>query len=157
MVTLKSNHRGVGGLISLVALIIVFGVASIAFLDINAIQSRFLEASVEVNNIQMNRNDEQLNFTASSGIPYTVEVTNMWSKQTVLDSYIAFDNTGTITVKRYFNETTMPNKQNIVPAGSTTSITFDTSNGTATDVKLLFITENGKQCIIPIPISWRVC
>ncbi|CDI05652.1 hypothetical protein [Candidatus Nitrosotenuis uzonensis] len=157
MAILKSNHRGVGGLISLVALIIVFGIASIAFLDINAIQSRFLEASIEVNNIQMNRNNEQLNFTASSGLPYTVEMTNMWSRQTVLDSYVAFDSAGTITIQRYLNETTIPNKQNIIPSGHTTSIVFDIPNATVNDVKILFVTENGKQCIVPIPISWRVC
>ncbi|MEW6043256.1 MAG: hypothetical protein AB1608_03245 [Thermoproteota archaeon] len=153
------KHRAVGGLISLVALIIVFGIAAVAFLDINAIQSRFLEKSVEVNNIQMKRNNERLNFTiTNSPSEYQVTILNMWSGQTVLDSYVAFDASNTITVQRYLNETTIPNKQNIIDPNTSTSIVFlDTVNSTNSDNKILFVTENGKQCLIPIPISWRVC
>ncbi|HXG74742.1 MAG TPA: hypothetical protein VNK44_07990 [Candidatus Nitrosotenuis sp.] len=154
-----SKHRAVGGLISLVALIVVFGVAAVAFLDINAIQSRFLEKSVEISNIQMKRNNERLNFTiASSPGQYQVTISNMWSGQTILDSYVAFDASNTITTQRYLNETTIPNKQNIIdPNGVTSMVFLHSLNSTNSDTTILFVTENGKQCIIPIPISWRMC
>lgn len=52
------SRRAVGGLISMIGLIVVFGIAGVAFLSLNAQQTSLFSAQQRVNEIQHDRNVE---------------------------------------------------------------------------------------------------
>lgn len=148
------TRRGIGGLISLVALIIVFGIASVAFLELNSIQASFLNTGVEINNIQMDRTNERLDFTVLNGtgdMLYNFTITNIWSDKTMLHSFITINNTNDAAVQKYLNSSTIPGKQNIISAAEQSMFNFTNNNATHQDEKIIFVTSVGKKCLIPIP------
>lgn len=149
-----TKRRAVGGLISLVALILVFGVATLAFLDINSTQAKFVLNSIDINKQQFDKNKERLNFTitnTTSGKLYEVKIANLWSEQTTVESHITVNSSDVVVFQRHLNKTTMPSKQNIINPTAEKLLNFTDSNATHKDIKVLFVTSNGNKCIIPIP------
>ncbi len=151
------SRRAVGGLISLIALIIVFGIASLAFFEINLTHADFVLNSIDVNEKQFDRINEQLNFTitnATTGesIAYNVTISNIWNDQSSIESHINLDSTNDVTKQKYLNATTVPNKQNIIGAEKETILNFvNDVNSTDSDEKIILTTSKGNKCIIPIP------
>jgi len=145
-----SNRRGVGGLISLVALVIVFGIAAIAFLDINAIQTSLVNTSVDINKIMTDKNNERLNFTVTSpnSTSYQVNVANLWSERTELNSYLVVKDNGTSKTQGYLNDAFKAGEQ------STFTITV---NDKTNDKNIIFLTNTGKKCVIPPTANGRIC
>lgn len=149
---MPTSRRAVGGLISLIALIIVFGIASLAFLEINTTHADFVLNSITVNEKQFGKIKEQLNFTVTnSSTNYTVDVANLWNDQSTLESYLAKNSNDKISVQRYLNETTVPLKQNIIDIQDESTLIFDDTNSTHGDTTIIFMTLNGNKCTIPIP------
>ncbi|NIP62697.1 MAG: hypothetical protein GWN01_03645 [Nitrosopumilaceae archaeon] len=146
-------RRAVGGLISLIALIIVFGIASLAFLEINLTHADFVLNSIDISDKQHQRINEQLNFTItnSSEAHYDISISNIWNEQSIIESHITTDSNDNVVFQRYLNETTMPGEQNVIAAQENTSLVFDDANATHSDASIIFVTENGNKCIIPVP------
>jgi len=143
------KHRGVGGLISMIGLVIVFGIASAAFLQINSAQQSFVSSSVNVNKIILDKNNQRLNFTITpDGSTYKVGVNNTSSQTIFLDSYLLVDSTG-IRQAKYLDGKN-------VTAGK--SFQFDINlDPLETDKHVIFVTDLGKKCLVPIGVSFRVC
>ncbi len=151
------SRRAVGGLISLIALIIVFGIASLAFLEINLTHADFVLNSIHVNEKQFNRINEQLNFTiinatATEPITYNVTISNIWNDKSTLESHITINSPDQVTFQRHLNETTVPSKQNIIGSEDDSTLNFvNDVNSTHNDETIIFVTNNGNKCIIPVP------
>lgn len=149
------SRRAVGGLISLIALIIVFGIASLAFLEINLTHADFVLNSIHVNEKQFNRINEQLNFTITNSTgadTYTVIISNIWNDKSTLESHINLNSENEVTKKRYLNATTVPSKQNIIGLEEDSTLNFvNDLNSTHNDETIIFVTNNGNKCIIPVP------
>jgi hypothetical protein len=144
------KHRGVGGLISMIGLVIVFGIASAAFLQINSAQQSFVSSSVNINKIILDKNNQRLNFTlvpiASS--KYIVGVNNTSSQTISLDSYLLVNSTGIRTAKYLDGKNTAAGK----------SVQFDINlEPKPEDKYVIFVTDLGKKCLVPIGVSFRVC
>ena len=151
-------RRAVGGLISLIALIIVFGIASLAFLEINTTHADFVLNSINVNDKQFNKIKEHLNFTITNttGNPtdyYTVDVSNIWNDQSIIESHVTIKSDNQISFQRYLNETTVPNKENIIGIEETNTLIFTDTNSTHGDETIIFVTANGNKCILSIPAA----
>jgi len=152
------SRRAVGGLISLIALLIVFGMASLAFLEINTTHADFVLNSINVNEKQFGKIKEQLNFTITNPLDpdpvhYMVEVSNIWNDKSIIESYIAINSTEQVSFQRYLNATTLPNKENIIGTEQTTMLNFTSTNSTNSDETIIFVTINGNKCVIPIPAT----
>ena len=148
------TRRAIGGLISLIALIIVFGVASLAFLEINLTHADFVLNSINVNEKQFEKINEQLNFTitnSSDSDYYTINISNIWNDASTLESHITIKSDKQISFQRHLNETTIPNKENIIETEEESTLNFDNTNSTHDDTTIIFVTSNGNKCIIPIP------
>lgn len=144
------KHRGVGGLISMIGLVIVFGIASAAFLQINSAQQSFIASSVNVNKIILDKNNQKLNFTIiNNGLNqnYTVGVNNTSSQTISLDSYLLVDSTGIRTAKYLDGKNTTAGK----------SFQFNITKSQLGDKHVIFVTDLGKKCLVPIGVSFRVC
>ncbi|MBI5378281.1 MAG: hypothetical protein HZA82_06625 [Thaumarchaeota archaeon] len=144
------KHRGVGGLISMIGLVIVFGIASAAFLQINATQQSFVASSININKVILDKNNQRLNFTITSVPPtsYKIGVNNTSSQTIFFDSYLLVNSTG-IRQAKYLDG------KNIT-AGK--SFQFDinlTPNGA--DKHIIFVTDLGKKCLVPIGVDFRIC
>lgn len=156
---IMKSRRAVGGLISLIALIIVFGIASLAFLEINLTHADFVLNSIQVNEKQFNRINEQLDFAIINStidddrdISYNVTISNIWNDKSTLESHITIDSKE-VTFQRHLNATTVPNKQNIIGPDEDSTLVFvnNVNSTTSDDETIIFVTSNGNKCIIPIP------
>ncbi len=79
----------------MIGLVIVFGIASAAFLQINSAQQSFVASSVDVNKIILDKNNQRLNFTIKSELSsYKIGVNNTSSQTISLDSYLLINSTG---------------------------------------------------------------
>lgn len=143
------KHRGVGGLISMIGLVIVFGIASAAFLQINSAQQSFIASSVNVNKIILDKNNQKLNFTiTSTGTSYKVGVNNTSSQTISLDSYLLVNSTGIRKAQYLDGKNTT--------AGKSFQFNINLQPESA-DKHVIFVTDLGKKCLVPIGVSFRVC
>ncbi|WP_299290127.1 hypothetical protein [Nitrosopumilus sp.] len=156
------RRRAVGGIISLVALIIVFGTISVAILDLNVVQSDTVQSGIRISDKQFDRITESLNFTIQNAtIPsiayYNITIQNLGSKQVVLNSHITINTTNNVSFAQYLDDSTIPKKQNMINSNEIKTLNFtndpaaNTKNATEQDKHLIFLTDTGKKCIIPIP------
>ncbi|TBR23466.1 MAG: hypothetical protein EPO63_05625 [Candidatus Nitrosotenuis sp.] len=144
------KHRGVGGLISMIGLVLVFGIASAAFLQINSAQQSFVSSSVNINKIIMDKNNQRLNFTLVpiTSSKYIVGVNNTSSQTISLDSYLLVNSTGIRTAKYLDGKSTTAGK----------SVQFDINlEPKPEDKYVIFVTDLGKKCLVPIGVSFRIC
>lgn len=148
---MNMERRGVGGLVSLIALVIVFGIASLAFLDINSNQTNLVNTSIKLNKKMTDRNNESLNFTTvhPNATSYQITVRNLWSETTKLTSYVVIDNANKVTAFGYQND--------VVKAGAQSTFVINDPKGTTIDQNIVFLTDNGKKCVIPVTVAWRLC
>lgn len=144
------KHRGVGGLISMIGLVIVFGIASAAFLQINATQQSFVASSININKVILDKNNQRLNFTVTpnGSISYKIGVNNTSSQTIFFDSYLLVNSTG-IRQAEYLDG------KNIT-AGK--SFQFDINlQPKPEDQHIIFVTDLGKKCLVPIGVNFRIC
>ncbi|WKT57985.1 hypothetical protein QVH35_00050 [Candidatus Nitrosotenuis chungbukensis] len=143
------KHRGVGGLISMIGLVIVFGIASAAFLQINATQQSFVASSINVNKVILDKNNQRLNFTITdSGSSYTVGVNNTSSQTIFFDAYLLINSTDIRQAKYLDGKNVTAGRSfqfdiNLVPNGA--------------DKHVIFVTDLGKKCLVPIGVDFRIC
>lgn len=143
------KHRGVGGLISMIGLVLVFGIASAAFLQINSAQQSFVSSSVNINKIILDKNNQRLNFTiAPVGSTYKVGVNNTSSQIISLNSYLLVNSTGIRTVEYLDGKN--------ATAGKSFQFNINLQPKSA-DKYVIFVTDLGKKCLVPIGVSFRVC
>lgn len=146
------NRRGIAGLISLIAIVIVFGIASVAFLDINSNQTDLVDTSIKINKKMTERHNESLNFTTTkpTDTSYQITARNLWGENTKITSYVVIKTDNKVSALGYLN-----NK--IVKAGTQSTFTINDPKGTATDQNIVLLTDNGKKCVLPVSVSWRLC
>ncbi|QLH09352.1 hypothetical protein [Candidatus Nitrosotenuis sp. DW1] len=143
------KHRGVGGLISMVGLVIVFGIASAAFLQINATQQSFVASSININKVILDKNNQRLNFTtiANPG-SYTIGVNNTSSQTIFLNSYLFVDSAGMRQAKYLDGKN--------ITAGKSFQFDIDLAPDQE-DKYIIFVTDLGKKCLVPIGVDFRIC
>lgn len=144
------NRQAVGGLISLIGLVVVFAISSVAYLEINSTQSNFISNSIQINQLISDRNQESLNFTdiKNNNTHYNVTITNIGSEPIIIDSYLVRNDTslsgkGIIGIKIQSGDESL------------TSISANTPDA-STD-KIVFVTELGKKCVMPGDAGFREC
>lgn len=141
-------RRGVGGLISLIGILAVFGVATTAFIELNSMQTSLINQSVEVNNKVTDRNKEQLNFTdVSVGNP-TIMVDNLWSKSSAINSYLLIASDKSIQDSGYLNTEVRAGEADI-------SITIGAAPSAGD--KIVLLTDQGNKCLVQVDRSFGVC
>lgn len=160
MVALK-QRRGVAGLISVIAIVLVFGLAATAFSQLNSQQASLIGSTARTIDVQGKKAAEQLQFmifncTLSSidnkTRTITVHVNNTWSENSVLDSALFIEPDGNVTDSVYATD---PNKK-IPSMRNNVSIeinTVDTQVGSTTNsvrnaTQAVFVTELGKRFLI---------
>lgn len=155
------QRRGVAGLISVIAIVLVFGLAATAFSQLNSQQASLISSTSRTIDVQGKKAAEQLQFTifncTLSSIDnktrtVTVLANNTWSENSVLDSAFFVKNDGNITHSVYVTD---PNKK-ISSMRNNVSIeieTVDMQVGSATNsvrnaTQAVFVTELGKRFLI---------
>ena len=133
----------------MIGLVIVFGIASAAFLQINSAQQSFVASSVDVNKIILDKNNQRLNFTIQSEVSsYKVGVNNTSSQTISLDSYLLVNSTGMRKAEYIDGKNTTAGK----------SFQFDINlEPKPEDRHIIFVTDLGKKCLVPIGVSFRIC
>lgn len=145
------KRRAVGGLISLIGIVIVFGITSVAYLELSSSQTNLITTSINANQKISDRNNERLNFTniISAGSSYSTTVHNLSSDTILIHSQIT-ERENTIFGKEEINEK--------IHAGSSESITVNLNNDPISTDKTIFITSSGKKCLVPIiDGSFKLC
>lgn len=153
-------RNAVGGLISLVGIVIVFGVASFAFLDINTEHVKFVNTSVTLNEKISDKNSEHLNFTSISkptSTTYQVTVENIGNQKSTFNSYVIIKNDDSVDGFGYDDD--IISGTSSIKTGSTESFTISNENISANDKSILLTTNTGKLCVMPASLSGngRVC
>ena len=143
------KRRAVGGLISLIGIVIVFGITSVAYLELSSSQTSLITTSMDTNQKISDRNNESLNFTniVPSGDNFDVTVDNLGSETVIVHSFVTK------------NDASLVGKNEIdvkIFAGDQQTIT-DVTGSPDTDDKIIFITSLGKKCIISEGVNFRVC
>ena len=146
------KRRAVGGLISLIGLIVVFGVVSVAYLQLTSSQTEVSKTSFAISQKISDRNMERLNFTSISNnsTHYFLEVENLGSKTAILNSFLIQNSTsisgkGELGIKLFAAEKTI------------TPIFLVSSLPNPSDDKIILITDLGKKCVIPGDGGFRLC
>jgi len=156
MVALK-ERRGVAGLISVIAIVLVFGLAATAFLQLNSQQASLIGSTSRTIDVQGKKASEQLSFKITSCILLsdnktrivTILANNTWSERSVVDSAIFIKPDGNVTNSVYVthaNKTISSMVNNVSIKVNTT----DTKIGSATvsiknATQAMFVTELGKK------------
>lgn len=109
------SRQGVAGLVSVLAIVMVFGIAATALLQITSQQASFAGSSSKITSIQRERLVENLQvnvvnctgYIPSKGLAnVTLSVENMGNLESVLDSSIFYNSSSNIvTDSKYLNET----------------------------------------------------
>lgn len=146
------KRRAVGGLISLIGIIIIFSIASLAFLELNSIQTGLTITSNKISKMILERNTESLNFTMitpNPGVSYTFDGDNIGNQASIINSYLLLSTDGKINGQGYLNEKTKVGK----------SFTFDVNEvpNALSDNSIVFVTDSGKTCTIPLGVTFRIC
>lgn len=147
------KRRAVGGLISLIGIIVVFGIVSAAYLEISSAQTNLISTSLVANQKISDKNNARLNFTSTPviiGPNYELDIDNIGSDVITIHSYIVYNSTHDIIGKGEKNTS-------INPGNSITFVTnaIDIPNSDS-DV-VLVVTDLGKKCIVPEGVSYRIC
>ncbi|MGH9876336.1 MAG: hypothetical protein ACRD5H_01750, partial [Nitrososphaerales archaeon] len=108
MVALK-QRRGVAGLISVIAIVLVFGLAATAFFQLNSHQTSLITSTSRTIDVQGKKAAEQLQFKISDCVllsdnmtrTITVMANNTWSERSALDSTIFIKPDGNVTDSVY--------------------------------------------------------
>ena len=101
------KRRAVGGLISLIGIIVVFGISSVAYLEISSSQTNLINQSLEANQKISDKNNARLNFTEPllnwNGTHNLLPIDNIGSDTITIHSYIVSNSThhvfGCVAVK----------------------------------------------------------
>lgn len=146
------NRRAIGGLISLVGIIIVFGITSIAYLELSSSQTKLINTSIFTTQRMSEQTNEYLNFTSVSngGTNYDVQVENIGSKSVVIHSFI-IDRSNSLVGKGEINSKIPPGDIDGISANLTSVPTIPSEDN------LIFMTSFGKKCVIPADVSFRIC
>lgn len=140
------NRRGVGGLISLVGLIAVFGIVATAFVELSLGQANLIGTTVDVNNLLIDKNNELLNFTIAGNNNVTVQ--NLWSKSSTINCYLL------IVTEKTIDDKGCPDKK--IDAGKKQNVTLSgVPNIEAGEI--IFTTNLGKKCLVPVDRGYGVC
>lgn len=146
------ERRAVGGLISLIGIVIVFGIVSIAYLELSSSQTNLISTSLVTNQKISDKNNARLDFTSiSNGTNYyDFMVNNIGSKTTTIHSYIVSNSTHHVIGT---GEKNIP-----VSAGKTILFSTNALNQFPQPSDLIWIvTDQGKKCLIPGDVSFRIC
>lgn len=143
------KRRAVGGLISLIGIVIVFGVTSVAYLELSSSQTSLINTSISTNQKISDRNNERLNFTAI--IPnmnnFDVTINNLSSETVVIHSSIT-KNSNSLVGKKEINTK--------IFAGDSKTISNIPGSVNQND-KMIFITSLGKKCTVSEGVIFRIC
>lgn len=144
------KRRAIGGLISLIGIVIVFGITSVAYIELSSSQTNLINTSLNANQKISDRNNERLNFTSivGGGSKYTVNVDNLGSETTTIHSQIT-KNGKTIVGKEELGDK--------IFAGTNKDVIVNLDSGPLPGDKIIFITSLGKKCIVPEGVSFRIC
>lgn len=145
------KRKAVGGLISLIGIIIVFGITSVAYIELSSSQTNLINSSLNANQKISDRNNERLNFTSilSGGSTYSTTVYNLGSDTITIHSQIT-ERANAVFGKEEINKK--------IHAGSSELITVNLDGTPLSTDKTMFITNLGKKCLVPIVDgSFRVC
>lgn len=156
IVALK-ERRGVAGLISVIAIVLVFGLAATAFFQLNSHQASLISSTSRTIDVQGKKAAEQLQFKIFNCVlqpdgktrTIIVKVNSTWSERSVLDSAIFIKPDGDVTNSVYVihaNKTihSMANDVSIKVNATDTKIdstTISVKNAT----QAIFVTELGKK------------
>lgn len=156
MVALK-ERRGVAGLISVIAIVLVFGLATTAFFQLNSQQASLISSTSRTIDVQGKKAAEQLQFKISNCALLSdnktrtiiIKANNTWSEHSVLDSAIFVKPDGSVTNSVYVthdNKTISSMANNVSIKVNTTdtkigSTTVSVKNAT----QAVFVTELGNK------------
>ncbi|MEX2192262.1 MAG: hypothetical protein WD717_02625 [Nitrosarchaeum sp.] len=144
------KRRAIGGLISLIGIVIVFGITSVAYLELSSSQTSLITTSMNANQKISDRNNESLNFTnivVTAGNNFDITVDNLGSETVIIHSFITKNDTSLVG-KNEINVKIFAGEQQTV---------LDVAGSSDTDDKITFITSLGKKCIISEGVNFRVC
>ncbi len=102
----KSSRRGVGGLISLIAILIVFGIASVALLSVLNAQTSLFGTQIDISEIQHDRKIESLTLEIRSCGPQNkthfntleIRINNTSSQTSSIDAMLFLNDTDVTSV-----------------------------------------------------------
>ncbi|QLH07289.1 hypothetical protein [Nitrosopumilus ureiphilus] len=147
------KRRAVGGLISLIGIIIVFGIVSVAYLELSSAQTNLISTSLVANQKVSDKNNARLNFTSTPTLTdgqYVLPIDNIGSDTISIQSYIVYNSTHNIIGKG--------EKNSSINAGNNISFVTDAIDITNSDSDIiLIVTDLGKKCVIPADVSFRIC
>ncbi len=146
------KRRAVGGIISLIGLIIVFGIVSIAYLELSSAQTNLISTSLVANQKVSDKNNAKLNFTAISpgGNNYDLTVENIGSDVITIHSYIVSNATKGVIGTGEIDVIINPGKNKLVSTNSLSEIPLSSDT-------VLIVTNLGKKCVVPAGVSYRLC
>ena len=144
------NRRGVAGLISLIGLVIVFGIGSTAYLELTSSQTKLVETSIKANQKITDRNHEYLNFTdiSNDASGYDVTVKNLSSETIILDSFLIV-NGKSLEAKNFLDVSIAADDEEILRLERSGPIP-------ATD-RITIVSDTGKKCIFSGGVNFRIC
>lgn len=148
------KRRAVGGLISLIGITLVFGIASVAYLELSSSQTNLINTSLVTNQKISDKNNARLNFTSTptlnGGNQYVLPINNIGNDPVSIQSYIVYNRTHDIIVKG--------EKNTSINVGNAISFVTDAIDLADSDSDVvLIITDIGKKCVIPADVSYRIC
>ena len=143
------KRRAVGGLISLIGIVIVFGITSVAYLELSSSQTNLINTSINANQKISDKNNERLNFTAITPQinNFDVTVNNLGSETVIIHSFIT-KNSNSLVGKKEINTKILAGDSKIIS---------DVIGSTSSNDKIIFITSLGKKCMVSEGGSFRVC
>lgn len=144
------QRRAVGGLISLIGIMVVFGIVSVAYLELSSAQTNLINTSLISNQKISDKNNARLNFTDISvdGNAYDITIDNMDSDSITIHSYI---------IERDNRVTDKGEIDSVINAGNTNTISVSSTDPNLSSDTLLIISSTGKKCSIPADVSYRIC
>jgi hypothetical protein len=151
MMILK-KRRAVGGLVSLIGLIVVFGIVSIAYLELSSSQTNLINTSFSISQKIADKNNQRLNFSniQITGSDYTINVENLESETIIIHSQIT-EQANKVFGKQEINE-------KIFAGSSPISLTINLDGSPTGGENTMFVTSLGKKCLVPVVEgSFRLC
>ncbi len=150
-------RRGVSGLISIIAIMLIFGLATLSLLQLESRQAALFSSLSENLKIQTDHALEKINAALIEGCfisegtvskyNFTVQVDNDWEKGSTLDSILFFNDSDAITASGYlYNPTEEPVRMYFVSSGKTIEkwVAVDNSSSTYSHGFSIKDTTDGK-------------
>ncbi|MFB5608742.1 MAG: hypothetical protein ACE5Q5_00775 [Nitrosarchaeum sp.] len=143
------KRRAVGGLISLIGIVIVFGITSVAYIELSSSQTNLINTSLNTNQKISDRNNERLNFTtiAPQGDNFNITIDNLGSNTVTIHSIITQNDNSLVGINETNTKIFAGDKQTIV----------NVVGSVAPNDKMIFVTSLGKKCMVPEGVSFRIC